>query len=229
MDKKKIIKKLDILRKFDTPTICNGIEIVNSSYKLKGYTKQRFFCLHPNSKPIVGFAKTAKISSKKIIKYSKTDIRLSYYEYVNNRDLPKISLIEDVCNNPVGSFWGEVNANIHLRLGCIGVVTNGSVRDLEVIPNKFQLLSKTLSPSHAEVMLLNFGKKITVMGLDVFDNDLIHADIHGAVNIPFDYIDEIIKAIKYVSRKEKIILDSCKNRPFKFSAFKKAYIKSKKY
>ena len=78
-------------------------------------------------------------------------------------------------------------------------------------------------------MLLNFGSKINVMGMQVLDNDLIHADVHGAVNIPITYIDELIKAIKYVSKKEKIILDSCNNKPFKFESFKKAYIKSKKF
>jgi len=153
---KNLIKKLT---EFDTPTICNGMELVDSKYKLNHFTKKSFFCLYPKLKPMVGFAKTAKIKSLKDNNSKPSDIRIPYYEYVNNSNFPKISVIEDLISNPIGSFWGEVNANIHYKLGCLGVLTNGSVRDLDVIPKKFQLLSGTLSPSHAEVHLVEFSKK----------------------------------------------------------------------
>ena len=223
-----LIKKINKLSFYDTPTICNGLEIIDNSFKLSGYTKQKFFCLYPKMKPIVGFAKTAKISSVKNKRKKIKDMRIEYYQYVNQSNQPKISIINDVCNNPIGSFWGEVNSNIHLSLGCSGVITNGSVRDLDVVPKKFQMLSKTLSPSHAEVMLLDFGNKINIMGMEVNDGDLIHADVHGAVNIPLKYIDELFSAIDHISKKEKIIIDSVKKKPFKFSHFKRQYLKANK-
>lgn len=223
-----LIKQIKKLSFYDTPTICNGLEIVDNSFKLSGYTKQKFFCLYPKMKPLIGFAKTAKISSLKNKRKEIKDIRIDYYYYVNQINCPKISIIEDICKNPIGSFWGEVNSNIHLSLGCSGVVTNGSIRDLDVIPKKFQMLSKTLSPSHAEVMLLDFGKKINVMGMEVNDADLIHLDVHGAVNIPLKYIDELFKAIDKITKKEKVIIDSVKKKPFKFSHFKTQYMKANK-
>ena len=102
---------------------------------------------------MVGYAKTAKISSLKHTKKTSATIRMDYYQYVNDGNYPKIAVIEDKHSNPVGSFWGEVNANIHHKLGCLGVITNGSVRDLDVIPKNFQFLSKMISPSRAEVSL----------------------------------------------------------------------------
>ena len=222
---KNLIKKLT---EFDTPTICNGMELVDSKYKLNHFTKKSFFCLYPKLKPMVGFAKTAKIKSLTDNNSKPSDIRVPYYEYVNNSNFPKISVIEDLISNPIGSFWGEVNANIHYKLGCLGVLTNGSVRDLDVIPKKFQLLSGTLSPSHAEVHLVEFSKKIKIHGMSVNDNDLIHADQHGAINIPVDKLKELILAIKHISKKEKIILDSCQSKDFKFMNFKKAYLKAQK-
>jgi len=119
-----------------------------------------------------------------------------------------------------------VNANIHNKLGCLGGITNGSVRDLDVIPKNFQFLSKTLSPSHAEVSLMEFGTKVNVMGMEINDNDLIHADVHGAVSFEDNLIDDLLDAIKFVEKKEKIILDSCKSINFTFSKFKKAFSKS---
>ena len=220
--------KLLKLKKFDTPTICNGLELIDQKFKLSGYSKEKFFCLNPNIKPMVGYAKTAKISSLKHNVKTSSSIRIDYYEYVNSGDYPKISVIHDISKNPIGSFWGEVNANIHNRLGCLGVLTNGSVRDLDVIPKNFQFLSKTLSPSHAEVSLIEFGSKVNIMGLEVKDNDLIHADVHGAVTFTDDIIDELLHAIKFVEKKEKLILDSCKSKDFSFSKFKKAFLKSQK-
>ena len=219
-------KQLSKLIKFDTPTICNGLELIDSKFKLRGYSKEKFFCLNPKIKPMVGYAKTAKISSVKHNIKTKSSIRVDYYEYVNEGNFPKISVVHDRHKNPIGSFWGEVNANIHKKLGCLGVITNGSVRDLDVIPKNFQFLSKTLSPSHAEVSLINFGKTVNVMGVDVKNNDLIHADVHGFVTFSDDLIDELLNAIKFVVKKEKIILDSCKKKGFTFNAFKKAFLKS---
>ena len=218
--------QLSKLIKFDTPTICNGLELIDSKFKLRGYSKEKFFCLNPNIKPMVGYAKTAKISSVKHNIKTKSSSRVDYYEYVNEGNFPKISVVHDRHKNPIGSFWGEVNANIHKKLGCLGVITNGSVRDLDVIPKNFQFLSKTLSPSHAEVSLINFGKTVNVMGVDVKNNDLIHADVHGFVTFSDDLIDELLNAIRFVEKKEKIILDSCKKKDFTFNAFKKAFLKS---
>ena len=219
-------KQLSKLIKFDTPTICNGLELIDSKFKLRGYSKEKFFCLNPKIKPMVGYAKTAKISSVKHNIKTKNSIRVDYYEYVNEGNFPKISVVHDRHKNPIGSFWGEVNANIHKKLGCLGVITNGSVRDLDVIPKNFQFLSKTLSPSHAEVSLINFGKTVNVMGVDVKNNDLIHADVHGFVTFSDDLIEELLNAIKFVEKKEKIILDKRKKKGFTFNAFKKAFLKS---
>ena len=227
MEKNKLAK-LKKLTNFDTPTICNGLELINSKFKLTGYSKEKFFCLNPKIKPMVGYAKTAKISSLKYNIKVNASIRIDYYEYVNSGDYPKISVINDKSKNPVGSFWGEVNANIHNRLGCLGVITNGSVRDLDAIPKNFQFLSKTLSPSHAEVSLIDFGLKVNVMGMEINDNDLIHADVHGAVTFSDKIIDELFDAIKFIGKKEKVILDSCKSKQFSFPLFKKAFLKSQK-
>ena len=227
METNKLVN-LKKLTNFDTPTICNGLELINSKFKLTGYSKEKFFCLNSKIKPMVGYAKTANISSFKHNIKTKDSIRIDYYEYVNSGDYPKVSVVRDRSKNPVGSFWGEVNANIHNRLGCLGVITNGSVRDLDVIPKNFQFLSKTLSPSHAEVSLIDFGSKVNVMGMEINDNDLIHADVHGAVTFSEEIIDELFDAIKFIEKREKIILNSCKSKNFSFPLFKKAFLKSQK-
>ena len=70
---------------------------------------------------------------------------------------------------------------MHKALGCLGVVTNGSIRDIPMIAPGFQMLAGSLAPSHAYVHVVDYGIDVTVHGMTVKSGDLIHADRHGAV------------------------------------------------
>ena len=114
-------------------------------------------------------------------------LRLSYYEHVAKPPQPAIVVIQDLDPEPgFGAFWGEVNTAIHKGLGLLGCITNGSIRDLDVIAPEFQLLAGMVAPSHAWVRVETLGDEVTVHGMAVRDGDLIHADRHGAVVIPHE-------------------------------------------
>ena len=215
-----MLKKNDIkqifknLSKFDTPTICNALELVDPKCQGQGYTKEPLMCLDSSLSPIIGFARTVKIYSgdkKTVI----TNIqRTKYYSYMDKGDLPKICVVQDTNNKPVGCFWGEVQTNIHKSMGFKGVVTNGAIRDVHMAAKNFQMLAKQILPSHAYEKFLSFGKKINVCGVDFKHDDIIHADQHGAVKIPIEYLKDLPKAVKQVLINEKPILDMCKKKKF---------------
>ena len=75
---------------------------------------------------------------------------------------------------------------MHQALGCLGVVTNGAVRDLDMIADGFQFLSGTVVPSHAWVHLVSHGEPVDVSGMLTHTGDLVHADRHGAVIVPHE-------------------------------------------
>ena len=52
---------LDALKRYDTPTICNALEIVAPDRRTMGFTTEQFSCLDPKLPPIVGYARTATI------------------------------------------------------------------------------------------------------------------------------------------------------------------------
>ncbi len=85
-----------------------------------------------------------------------------------------------------GAFWGEVQSAVHKALGCVGVITDGSIRDIPQWAPGFQALAGSIGPSHAWVHAESFGGEVRVAGMTVRSGDLIHADRHGAVVIPFD-------------------------------------------
>jgi regulator of RNase E activity RraA len=177
------------LREIDTPTICNLLEMVAPERRGTGYTVRQLNCVFPELPPMVGYARTATIRAKEPGPLNAEDylkLRFDYLDYVASGPAPRISVIQDLDDGQpgYGSFWGEVNSNVHKALGCLGTVTNGSVRDLDLIAEDFQLLAGVIAPSHAFVHLVDFGGEVNVHGMIVRSGDLVHADRHGAVIIP---------------------------------------------
>jgi regulator of RNase E activity RraA len=106
----------------------------------------------------------------------------------------------------VGAFWGEVQTNVHQALGCLGTVTNGSIRDLAAVAEGFQMLAGLIAPSHAYVHVVEFDVSVTVHSMEVRSGDLIHADRHGAVVVPQQSIDTMAAALDgLMTREAKII------------------------
>jgi regulator of RNase E activity RraA len=111
---------------------------------------------------------------------------------------------------------------MHHSLGSLGVVTSGSVRDLDMIAEGFQLISGSVSPNHAWVHLVDCGGEVNVHGMVTQSGDLIHADRHGAVIIPHDVTRQVPAAAELCMRREKPILDACKSGNFSVDMIEKA-------
>lgn len=206
----------DHLRKFDTPTICNALEIALGSRFITGFTRQRVIAAFPKLPPIVGYARTVNVRcSVPFDPAGRKEKLLAYYEYLAKSPRPSISVVQDVDSQPgLGAFWGEVNTTVHWGLGCVGAITNGSMRDLDMMCPQFQCLAATLSPSHAYIQVVDFGKSVDVLGMAVGDDDIVHADYHGAVVIPEAALDKLPDAIDLMARKEKVILEAARQAGF---------------
>ena len=216
---------LDALAAFDTPTICNALELTNPERRGHGFTVRPFAVLHPDQKPIVGHARTARIRA------AQPDLsergRLPYYEYVGATDGPggsrKVVVIEDVDPHPgVGAFWGEVHTAVHLGLGCLGCVTSGSFRDVQDSAAGFQLLGGSVGPSHAFVHPIEWGEPVDVHGMHVRHGDIVHADRHGAVVVPPDAVRKIPDAVALIAKREARLLEAARKPGFGIEALKAA-------
>jgi regulator of RNase E activity RraA len=204
-------EQLDFLRSIDTPTVCNLIEIVAPERRGTGYTVKHLHCPFPDLPPIVGFAKTVTIKSKDshgMGAASYMQRRLDYLDYVAGEPRPSIVVIEDLDGEHAGygAFWGEVQSNVHKALGCLGTITNGSVRDIPMIAPGFQMLAGSISPSHAYVHVIEYGGAVNVHGMATKDGDLIHADRHGAVVVPLATIGPMMKENAELSAREANII-----------------------
>ncbi|MFV0259504.1 MAG: RraA family protein [Acidimicrobiales bacterium] len=211
---------LDDLRALDTPTVCNALEIVAPLRRggAGAYTVAPFVVPRPELGPMVGLARTATIRSMVPSDRSaaaQTETRLAYYEHIAEPPGPTITVIEDLDPIPgYGSWWGEVNTSIHLGLGSQGVITNGSIRDLDDCAPGFRLLAGMVNPSHAHVRVEAFGVPVTVHGMSVRPGDLVHADRHGAVVIPIDVADQIPAAANGIAAQELTLIEASRQPGF---------------
>jgi regulator of RNase E activity RraA len=222
---------LEALARYDTPTICNAMEIVAPARRLVGYTTKPLVCPFPDLPPIVGYARTVTIRSVLASGLSAAEQqarRLAYYEYVGTGHGPRISVIQDIDGTDVGfgAFWGEVQSAVHKALGCLGVVTDGSIRDIAQWAPGFQALAGSIGPSHAYVHADSFGGEVRVAGMTVRSGDLIHADRHGAVVIPFDVAAKLPEAAELCGRRETPILEIARSPSFSLEKLKAALARS---
>jgi regulator of RNase E activity RraA len=204
------------LRQFDTPTICNALEIAAGTRLTSGFTRRALMAAFPKLPAIVGYARTAMVRcSTPFDPVGRKERLLGYYENLAKADRPTIAVVQDIDSQPgLGAFWGEVNTHVHFGLGCIGALTNGSMRDLDMMCPQFQCLAASLSPSHAFIQVIDCGKPVDVLGMAVADGDIVHADRHGAVVIAAALLEKLPAAIDLMARREKVILDAARQPGF---------------
>jgi regulator of RNase E activity RraA len=217
---------LDLLSAVDTPTVCNAIEVVQGKRGFGGFTRGTMICTEPG-RAVVGFAVTARIAAlappleaPEVIRAR----RMAYYKAMHDAPKPSVAVVEDLDHpNCIGAYWGEINTTVHKAFGMSGAVTNGVVRDLGDLPQGFPVVAGSIGPSHGYVHVRSIGQPVRVLGLEVRQGDLIHADRHGAVVIPVDVIDGLERAIRRLQETERLILGPARETGFDFAAFETAW------
>jgi regulator of RNase E activity RraA len=216
---------IDALRKITSPSVANAIETFNVRPRNLGFMSSEIKCLFPELGPLVGYAVTALIRAEPAPLEGHRASTFGWWDFVQSIPAPRVIVVHDL-DEPrgQGAQWGEVQANIHRALGAVGVVTDGSVRDLdEVRALGFQFAAAHVSVSHAFVHMVDFGLPVKVGGLWVKPGDLIHADHHGVVTIPADLAPKIPEAVGKVEADERRIIGLCQSKEFSAESLKALY------
>jgi 4-hydroxy-4-methyl-2-oxoglutarate aldolase len=208
-------EELNLLRAINTPTIANAIEVLGIRKRNEGFTNGSIRCIFPDLGVMVGYAITATIRSATPPDPSHRASMKAYWDHIANFPAPRVVVAHEMDQPAAGAWWGEVNSNIHRALGCIGLVTDGTVRDLdEVRPLGFQFFATGVAVSHVYAHLEDFNKPITIAGMAVTPGDLIHADKHGAIVIPVQHARAALDAVMAVERYERPMIQLCKSPQF---------------
>ena len=210
-------EQLADLTKFDTCTVANAIEHFNVRLRNEGFMDSSIRCLTSCSTPVVGYAVTVKVQcSHPPMKGQIYIDHTEWWNWLNQLPKPSILVIQDIDERPgAGAFIGETHAAIYQALGCVGVVTNGAVRDLPAVDKRgFHLFAGSVAVSHAYAHKVEFGKPLRVGGLDVAMGDLLHADAHGVLSVPRSVAAEIPLVAERLEAHERRILAACEGPDF---------------
>lgn len=218
---------LALLRRVDTPTVCNAIEVAQGRRGFNRFTKGTMQHSNPGAPAAVGFAVTARIRAL-APPLEASDIvrqrRLAYFRSMVAGPSPRLAVVEDLdYPDAIGGWWGEVHGAVHRGLGVVGAVTNGVVRDLDVLDPDFPVLAGSIGPSHGYVHLVDIGQPVRVMGMEVMAGELVHADRHGAIVIPDDVIDALEAAIERVIETEAIVLKPARSPEFDIETLERVW------
>ncbi len=218
---------LELLRKVDTPTVCNAIEVAQGKRGFSDFTRGTMLCSAPDSGAVVGYARTARIQAVSPPAEPADVIRarrMAYYRYMSEGPRPGVAVVQDLdVPDAIGAYWGEVNTNIHKAFGLSGALTDGVMRDLGDLPEGFPVVAGSVGPSHGFVHVVDFDQPVVVHGMTVAPGALVHADRHGAVTVPDDVVPELADAVATLMRSESIVFEAVKGRQISFEEFEAAW------
>jgi 4-hydroxy-4-methyl-2-oxoglutarate aldolase len=208
---------LEKLRALDACTVANAIETFDVRMRNTGFAGSGVRCIFEEFPPMVGYAATARIrTSEPPMEGHSYHERTDWWDHILSIPAPRIIVVQDIDDNPgLGSFVGEVHANIFLALGCVGLVTNGAVRDLPAVGAAgFPLFAGCVSVSHAYAHIFDFGGTVDVGRMKVQPGDLIHGDRHGVQTIPRSIADRIPSVAERLLEKERQLIALCRSKNF---------------
>ncbi|MEX2216211.1 MAG: RraA family protein [Phycisphaeraceae bacterium] len=202
------------LKRWNTPTIYNGWEQITSHDRTReGINLQETRDFMPHMGPMVGYAVTVVIEPSNA-EHPKRNLNAwdEYRQYIFEAEAklglpegsPKIVVMQDLDKPAViGSAWGEVNANIHRAGGCVGVIVDGAIRDLdEMNAAGFKAIARRLCVGHAHACPVRWDCDVEVFGQRVQPGQLIHADKHGFLAIPREDEAKLLHAATFMDANE---------------------------
>jgi 4-hydroxy-4-methyl-2-oxoglutarate aldolase len=206
------------LQALDTCSVANAVERFNIQLRNEGYTEGGLTCRFPDMGSMLGYAFTIQVRSYAPPTKSRSfDLEnTQWWDGLMALPFPRILVIQDMDRHPgVGALVGELHTTILKTFGCVGVVTNGAVRDLgRVKPLQFHMFSGTLSVSHSYSHVVQSGIRVQIGGLEINSGDLLHGDQHGIVRVPRELASRIPKPATALRQKDVEIAAFCRSPDF---------------
>jgi regulator of RNase E activity RraA len=201
---------IELLRSFDSPTVSNAIEAFKVRNQTEGYASSELVCRFPTLPPMVGYAVTL-IADTTSPQPAGLNRLADLYDAVSAVPKPAVVVIQHQGPDRLKScFVGDMVCTSLHKLGVVGVVTDGGVRDLAGIRSRapgFQIFSGGLVVSHGLPIYLQVNTPITICGLPIRSGDLLHGDESGLVSIPLEIADSVPAQAKVVLNKESEFIE----------------------
>lgn len=197
------------LTQFDTPTICNAIELFEVRPRNEGYMDSRIRACFPEMPPIAGYASTATMRcafpKRDGDVYGSLDEQVARFAELPG---PPIVVYQDLDDPCVAATFGEIMCSTYQAFGAAGLITSGGARDLDQVRKiGFAAFSNGSICSHGYSHIVDLHRAVRVGGVTVHPGDLIHADTNGITTIPLEIAADLADAAAEYVKAEAIVLD----------------------
>jgi 4-hydroxy-4-methyl-2-oxoglutarate aldolase len=223
------LDELESLRKLSTCQVADAVETFNVRLHNEGFMGGSVHCMFSNFPPMVGYAVTGRFrTSEPPMSGTGYPDRTDWWNYLLTIPAPRVIVMEDLDRHPgFGSCAGEVHAHIFKALDCVGLVTNGAVRDLQGAESiGFPFFASRVAVSRAYYHMLGFGMPVEVGNLKIQPGDLLHGDRHGIINIPGSIAREVPAAAAKVAALERRVLQVADSSKRSFEELREAVQRS---
>ena len=200
--------ELELLRRVDTPTVCNVIELFDVRPRNCGYMDARIRCCFPDLPPMVGHATTATFRSNAPPRegdaYSQLDQQLRAFWEV---PAPPVVVFQDLDDPPAAATFGEVMCATYQAFGASGIITSGAGRDLDQVYDLgFPAFVSGAICAHGYCHILELNVPVHVGGITIYPGDLIHADRNGVTTIPIEIASAVAQTCQEFMGLEDTVL-----------------------
>jgi 4-hydroxy-4-methyl-2-oxoglutarate aldolase len=202
---------LDGLRKYDTPTVCNVIELFAVRPRSTGYMDKSIQACYPKLPPMVGFALTSEfraLSPSKSDAYGGLPAQLEAFSSMPG---PPVIVFQDLDVPSAAATFGEVMCSTYKAFGAAGLITSGTGRDLDQVEVlDFPTFTNGTCCSHGDCHILSVNVPVVVGGITIYPNDLLHGDCNGVTTIPPEIASEIPDACADFMKAEAHVIEYVK-------------------
>jgi 4-hydroxy-4-methyl-2-oxoglutarate aldolase len=201
--------QLNDLRQFDSPTICNAVELWNLRPRNLGYMNLDIKACFPTFPPMVGYALTSTFRSMAPPRggdaYGSIGAQLDAFDACPG---PPVIVFQDLDEPCASATFGEVMCSTYKRFGAQGLITSGTGRDLAQVESLgFPAFTNGATAAHGYCHILSINRPVSVGGMIIYPGDLLHGDLNGITTIPAEIATEVPEVCREIARAEAIVLD----------------------
>lgn len=203
---------LELLRKFDTPTVCNVVELFDVRPRTAGYMNARIQACYPKLPPMVGYASTATFRSAFPPRSGNVYAGLSD-QVASFSELPgpAVVVFQDLDDPVASATFGEVMCTTYKAFGAAGLITSGAGRDLDQVEAlNFPCFTSGTICAHGDCHIVNVNVPVHIGGIAVHPGDLLHGDRNGVTTVPNEIASAVARACPEYMAAEAVVLDYLK-------------------
>ena len=192
------------LKTIDSPTLANAIELLDVRDRTDGYADLNLRCLLSQPGAMVGYAVTVTMDTTTPGPPPADKRTLELWRAVEAAPRPSVLVFQEVGPRPsIGCHGGDVMATVGRRLGCVGLVSDSGLRDIDEIRDiGLHLFARGAVVSHGNFAVRDVGVPVEVAGLRVEPGDLLHGDVNGLVMVPPELRDRLSELVERVRAAE---------------------------